>query len=163
MSASAGDFVTPGTRVSVNENFSLGDGIISTESGHLALLSGKLVEENGVISIISDSNVNMPKVGDIVIGQVSRLNAKTAEIRILHIEGKEEGERDIPTLKLFADIYVTDFVDQESITTYQSLIGMLQWAVTLGWIDIHQAVMTMSCFSSKPHQGHLDRVKRIFS
>ena len=92
MSASAGDFVTPGTLVSVNENFSLGDGIISTESGHLALLSGKLVEENGVISIISDSNVNMPKVGDIVIGQVSRLNAKTAEIRILDIEGKEEGE-----------------------------------------------------------------------
>jgi len=112
MSASAGDFVTPGTRVSVNENFSLGDGIISTESGHLALLSGKLVEENGVISIISNSNVNMPKVGDIVIGQVSRLNAKTAEIRILHIEGKEEGERDIPALKLFADIYVTDFVDR---------------------------------------------------
>ena len=96
----------------MNENFSLGDGIISTESGHLALLSGKLVEKNGVISIISDSNVNMPKVGDIVIGQVSRLNAKTAEIRILHIEGKEEGERDIPALKLFADIYVTDFVDR---------------------------------------------------
>ena len=112
MSASAGDFVTPGTRVSVNENFSLGDGIISTESGHLALLSGKLVEENGIISIISNSNVNMPKVGDIVIGQVSRLNAKTAEIRILHIEGKEQGERDIPALKLFADIYVTDFVDR---------------------------------------------------
>jgi exosome complex RNA-binding protein Csl4 len=30
----------------------------------------------------------------------------------LHIEGKEGGERDIPALKLFADIYVTDFVDR---------------------------------------------------
>ena len=113
MSASAGDFVTPGTRVLADENTSLGDGIVSIENGALALLSGKLIEENGVISVeISGSTANLPKIGDIVIGQVNRLNAKTAEIRILHIEGKDGGERDIPALKLFADIYVTDFVDR---------------------------------------------------
>ncbi|MAD56597.1 MAG: hypothetical protein CL974_03515 [Euryarchaeota archaeon] len=113
MSASAGDFVTPGTRVLADENTFLGDGLVSTENGALALLSGKLIEENGVISVqISGSTANLPKIGDIVIGQVNRLNAKTAEIRILHIEGKDGGERDIPALKLFADIYVTDFVDR---------------------------------------------------
>ena len=113
MSASAGDFVTPGTRVLADENTSLGDGLVSIENGALALLSGKLIEENGVISVeISGSTANLPKIGDIVIGQVNRLNAKTAEIRILHIEGKDGGERDIPALKLFADIYVTDFVDR---------------------------------------------------
>ncbi len=113
MSASAGDFVTPGTRVLVDENTSLGEGIIHTDSGALALLSGMLTVEDGVLSVeISGSSANLPKVGDVVIGQVNRLNAKTAEIRILHIEGKEGGWRDIPALKLFADIYVTDFVDR---------------------------------------------------
>lgn len=113
MSASAGDFVTPGTHVFTDDNTSLGEGIVSTENGALALLSGKLILEKGVISVeIPGSTANLPKIGDIVIGQVNRLNAKTAEIRILHIEGKEGGERDIPALKLFADIYVTDFVDR---------------------------------------------------
>ncbi len=113
MSASAGDFVTPGTRVQKDENTSLGDGIILTEYGPLATLSGQLVVENNVISIkIQGSSANLPKVDDIVIGQVNRLNAKTAEIRILHIEDKEGGGRDIPALKLFADIYVTEFVDR---------------------------------------------------
>ena len=113
MSASAGDFVTPGTRVLVDGNTSLGEGIIHTDSGALALLSGTLTVEDGILSVeISGSSANLPKVGDVVIGQVNRLNAKTAEIRILHIEGKEGGGRDIPALKLFADIYVTDFVDR---------------------------------------------------
>ena len=113
MNASAGDFVTPGTPVAVDEGLTLGDGIISTNSGFLASLSGKLVEDNGTISVqIKGSTANMPKIGDIVIGQVNRLNAKTAEIRILHIENKDGGERTIPALKLFADIYVTDFVDR---------------------------------------------------
>lgn len=113
MSASAGDFVTPGTSVVIDDGLSFGEGIISTESGPLASLSGKLVEENGIISVhISGSTANLPKIGDIVIGQVNRLNAKTAEIRILHIENKDGGHRTIPALKLFADIYVTDFVDR---------------------------------------------------
>ncbi len=113
MSASAGDFVTPGTSILVGEGLTLGEGVISTESGALALLSGELVENNGVISVqIGGSTSNLPKIGDVVIGQVNRLNAKTAEIRILHIEDKKGGERTIPALKLFADIYVTDFVDR---------------------------------------------------
>jgi cold-inducible RNA-binding protein len=113
MSASAGDFVTPGTSVVIDDGLTLGDGIISTESGFLALLSGKLVENSGVVSVeIEGSTANLPKIGDVVIGQVNRLNAKTAEIRILHIENQKGGERGIPALKLFADIYVTDFVDR---------------------------------------------------
>ena len=62
MNASAGDFVTPGTSVAVDEGLTLGDGIISTNSGFLASLSGKLVEDNGTISVqIKGSTANMPK------------------------------------------------------------------------------------------------------
>lgn len=39
---------------------------------------------------------------------------------------------------------------------------MLQWAVTIGRIDIICAVMTMGGFRCQPRIGHLSRLKRIF-
>ena len=44
---------------------------------------------------------------------------------------------------------------------YQSLIGALQWAVTIGRFDIATATMSMSKFRAQPRKGHLERVKRI--
>ena len=35
-------------------------------------------------------------------------------------------------------------LDEDGIAKYQSLIGSLQWAVSLGRLDITTAVMTMS-------------------
>ncbi|MGH3054698.1 MAG: reverse transcriptase domain-containing protein, partial [Gaiellaceae bacterium] len=60
------------------------------------------------------------------------------------------------------ELDVSAEVDSKGIQQYQSMIGMLQWAVTLGRIDIYCAVMTMSRFRVQPRQGHLDRLKRIF-
>ena len=45
---------------------------------------------------------------------------------------------------------------------YQSLIGALQWVVSIGRFDIQTSVMTLSSFRSSPRRGHLDRVKRIY-
>ena len=53
-------------------------------------------------------------------------------------------------------------VDERVIKQYQSMIGALQWTVTLGHFDIHAAVMTMSRFRISPRIGHLDRLKRIY-
>ena len=53
-------------------------------------------------------------------------------------------------------------LDMEGIKRYQTLIGCLQWAVSLGRFDIHTATMTMSRFRVAPRQGHLDRLKRIY-
>ena len=50
----------------------------------------------------------------------------------------------------------------KDITVYQSLIGALQWAVSLGRFDVMTAVMTMSGFRVAPRQGHLDRLKHIY-
>ena len=47
-----------------------------------------------------------------IIAEVNRINPKTAEVRVLHIEDKEGGHRDVPAEELFADIYVTNFVDR---------------------------------------------------
>jgi hypothetical protein len=48
------------------------------------------------------------------------------------------------------------------IKQYQSLIGSLQWLITLGRFDIATAVMSMSRFRVAPRQGHLDRLKRMY-
>jgi uncharacterized protein (DUF2249 family) len=45
---------------------------------------------------------------------------------------------------------------------YQSLIGMLQWAVKLCRIDICYATSSISRFSAAPREGHLSRVLRIW-
>ena len=52
-------------------------------------------------------------------------------------------------------------LDDDGIRQYQSLIGELQWAITLGRFDVAVAVMSMSGFRVAPRQGHLERLKRI--
>src|SRR5687767_12178778 len=56
----------------------------------------------------------------------------------------------------------SDFLDAVGLHLYRKLLGMLQWAITLGHIDIMCTVMTMSGFRCQPRNDHLDRLKRIF-
>ena len=53
-------------------------------------------------------------------------------------------------------------LDDGDVKKYQSLIGALQWVVTLGRLDIATAVMTLSSFRASPRVGHLERAKRIY-
>jgi hypothetical protein len=53
-------------------------------------------------------------------------------------------------------------LNAEGIKQYHSMIGVMQWAVSLGRLDITTAVMTMSGYRVAPRQGHLDRCKRIY-
>ena len=113
MTASVGDHVTPGAPIEVNPGMDAGEGIIIAENGPIAVLSGRVVNNSGVISIDPSALlINSPGMGDIIIGEVNRLNEKTAEIRILHIESNESGHRALPALKLFADIFVSELVDR---------------------------------------------------
>jgi hypothetical protein len=50
---------------------------------------------------------------------------------------------------------------EDGIKKYQSLIGTLQWAISLGRFDIATAVMTMSSFRVAPREGHLERLRRV--
>jgi hypothetical protein len=52
-------------------------------------------------------------------------------------------------------------LEPEDIKKYQSVIGALQWCVTLGRFDIACALMTLSRFRVAPRVGHMDRAKRI--
>jgi len=113
MAASVGDHVTPGSAIDFTPGSEFGNGVHVTGNDAVAILSGKLVSHSGVISVESYAPpINTPKMGDFLIGEVNRLNEKTAEIRVLHIETNEGGHRAVPALKLFADIYVSEIVDR---------------------------------------------------
>ena len=56
----------------------------------------------------------------------------------------------------------SELLDAKGIKMYQSMIGALQWMVTIGRFDIITPVMTMSGFRVAPRKGHLDRLKRIY-
>lgn len=59
------------------------------------------------------------------------------------------------------ELDTSPLLDIDGITKYQSLIGALQWTITLGRFDVGTAVMTMSGYRVAPRVGHLDRVRRI--
>ncbi len=112
MSASTGDFVTPGNQVEVPAGTSLGSGLSESESGAIALVSGTIISDGDTISVeVNRPDTNSPQIGDDVIAEVTRLMPKVAMIRILHIE-KDGGHRDLSAENLFADIFVTEIVDR---------------------------------------------------
>jgi hypothetical protein len=48
------------------------------------------------------------------------------------------------------EIDTSDLLDDLGLKHYQSLIGALQWLVTLGRFDIHLGVFTMSTYRCAP-------------
>jgi len=60
------------------------------------------------------------------------------------------------------ELDTSELCNEEDITRYQSMIGALQWIVSIGRFDILTAVMTMSSFRVAPRKGHLERLKRIY-
>jgi hypothetical protein len=60
------------------------------------------------------------------------------------------------------ELDTTVFLEQDKIEIYQSLIGAIQWSVSIGRWDIQSAVMTMSSFRAQPRYGHLERLRRIY-
>ena len=56
----------------------------------------------------------------------------------------------------------SELCNEEQITQYMSMIGQLQWAITLGRYDILAQVMSISRFRLAPKIGHLERMKRLY-
>jgi hypothetical protein len=56
----------------------------------------------------------------------------------------------------------SELCSMDQIAQYQSMIGALQWIVTIGQFDIHSAVMTMSGFRMAPRIGHVNRLRRLY-
>jgi hypothetical protein len=60
-----------------------------------------------------------------------------------------------------SEINSSKFLGEDDIQKYQSLIGAMQWAISIGHFDIAVHVMTMSSFRASPCHGHLEQKKRM--
>ena len=56
------------------------------------------------------------------------------------------------------ELDTSELLDEEWIQKYQSLIGALQWVISIGLFDVQTSVMTLSSFRSAPRRGHLERL-----
>ena len=61
------------------------------------------------------------------------------------------------------ELNTSDLLDADGIQKYQSMIGAMQWAISIGHFDIATAVMSLSSFRVTPRVGHLERCKRIYA
>jgi hypothetical protein len=61
------------------------------------------------------------------------------------------------------ELDVSQILGPEQANYYQSLIGILRWAVELGRIDIYIDVAMLSSHLAEPRIGHLEQVFPIFS
>jgi hypothetical protein len=56
----------------------------------------------------------------------------------------------------------TEELDEEGIKKYQTMIGCLQWAVSLERFDIQTSTMATLRFRAAPRIEHLNRLKRMY-
>jgi KUP system potassium uptake protein len=55
----------------------------------------------------------------------------------------------------------SELLDADGIRQYMSLLGALQWSISLCRFDVATAVMTLGRFRVAPRIGHMERVKRV--
>jgi CxxC-x17-CxxC domain-containing protein len=104
-----GNFVTPGEKIELSGD--AGAGVADVDGALIATQIGVVTLTDGSVAVSSATDVpRLPVVGDVVIGQVSRLQNKTAEVKILHVEGKSF--RDLPAEQLFGDLFVAEVVNR---------------------------------------------------
>ena len=76
---------------------------------------------------------------------------------------KEKPRKSRPPLKGgdHPELDTSELCDDHQTKQFQTLIGQLQWLISLGHFDIAVHVMSLSRFRAQPRKGHLDRAKRI--
>ena len=59
------------------------------------------------------------------------------------------------------ELDTSELCDDHQTKQFQTLIGQLQWLISLGHFDIAVHGMSLSRFRAQPRKGHPDRAKRI--
>jgi hypothetical protein len=60
------------------------------------------------------------------------------------------------------ELDITEELDDNMISRYRQLIGILRWAVELGRLDIYHEVSILSQFQASPREGHLEGAYHMF-
>ena len=60
------------------------------------------------------------------------------------------------------ELDISEILEGDMAAKCLTMVVQLQWPVTLGKLDLHAHVATISRFRAAPRHGHRDRLKRIF-
>lgn len=60
------------------------------------------------------------------------------------------------------ELDVTEELNNEDVTFFQELIGILRWATEIGRVDILLEVSLLSQYQANPREGHLEQLLHIF-
>ena len=76
---------------------------------------------------------------------------------------KEKPRKSMPPLEGgdHPELDTSGLCDEHLTKQFQTLIGQLQWLISLGRFDIAVHVMSLSRFRAQPRKGHFDRAKTI--
>ena len=61
------------------------------------------------------------------------------------------------------ELDTSEILEGHEVNHYLTMVGQLQWLITLRRFDIQAQVITLSRFRAQPRQGHLERLKRIYA
>ena len=61
------------------------------------------------------------------------------------------------------ELDVTEELNDDDVTYYQELIGILRWATEIGRVDILLEVSLLSQYQANPREGHLEQLLHIFA
>ena len=82
----------------------------------------------------------------------------------MNIKATFEREKQSPLeLDNYPELDEWELLEEKKATLYQYLIGLLQWAIRIGRLNILTSVNTIPSFCAAPRKGHLERLSRITS
>jgi hypothetical protein len=107
------------------------------------------------------NNYKQDKKGRWCIGCCTYI--KESEARVEALLGKLLPKHDVPmTPGDHPELDDSELLGDEQHTEYQMLIGMLNWIVVIGRIDIAFAISSLSHFVTCPRKGHLEWAYYVF-
>ena len=63
----------------------------------------------------------------------------------------------------YPELYTSEHLYSDVVQKYQSMIGEIKWAESLGRLDVNIVVTTLASVRAEPRQGHFDSCKRVIS
>lgn len=95
------------------------------------------------------------------LGSVTYVRETTKKVEDLL--GEELGKHKVPMTEGTHPENIDDeLLGEQQHRLYQKLIGMAQWLVCIGRIDIGYALTSLNRFSAAPRQGHLKLLRQLF-
>ena len=115
--------------------------------GNFIELNEHWSSENVRLALSAETYINniIPKF-EILFGQTLSTSYKTPMLEDYHPEVDDSA-----------------FCSDDDSSKYKSIIGSLNWLITLGRFDVHFATSSLSCFSMKPREGHYKAAKRVLA